>query len=478
MRDEMPDVGAFAAAFQEFLEAMKAAAVRSESPFVARLREHLGADPRALSATVAEFRITDQPNVQLALDTVLAGSDAIGYSAPHMGGFASGLSDLLAFEEVTAPLKLGPVHYADVEVGDGRVVRCVTSGVFLAKYDGAPVALVVTSASRPPYGRQTITLEGISPREGVVSALLRALREAMREHNVYRRRAISLHARNEEEGSVSVRFHALSAVGRDEVILPDGTLERLEQHALGIAAEAERLKRAGRHLKRGILLHGPPGTGKTLSVNYLLGVTPDRTTVLLTGAGLGLIEEAVTIARDLLPATVVLEDVDLIATERTMAYAGHGLLFELLNQMEGLADDADLLFLLTTNRPDLIEPALVARPGRIDLALELPLPDEAARRRLIRLYARDIELDDAVERDVVARTEGVSGAFVKELMRQAALRAALEEREPGPGDVTAVLDDLLADRSALTRRLLGDDSTPEMLRAVEAAGLTFPPGFE
>jgi ATP-dependent 26S proteasome regulatory subunit len=52
------------------------------------------------------------------------------------------------------------------------------------------------------------------------------------------------------------------------------------------------------------------------------------------------------------------------------------MLFELLNQMEGLAEDADLVFLLTSNRPDVVEPALAARPGRIDLALEIPLPDE------------------------------------------------------------------------------------------------------
>jgi ATP-dependent 26S proteasome regulatory subunit len=262
------------------------------------------------------------------------------------------------------------------------------------------------------------------------------------------------------------------------VILPDGTLERLERHAIGIAEHAERMRAAGRHLKRGALLHGPPGTGKTLSINYLLGAMPGRTTVVLTGRGLGLIEDALRIARDLAPATVVFEDVDLVAAERTLPMGDHGVLFELLNQMEGLAEDADLLFLLTSNRPDVVEPALAARPGRIDLALEIPLPDEEARRRLLRLYAGDIPLDEPAERDAVARTEGVSGAFVKELMRQAALRATLEGRDPGAADVAAALDELLADRSALTRRLLGQPDEggfpppmPEMLRAIEAAGL-------
>ena len=92
---------------------------------------------------------------------------------------------------------------------------------------------------------------------------------------------------------------------------------------------------------------------------------------MLTGRGLGLIEQALGIGRDLAPATFVLEDIDLVAAERTMEFGSRGVLFELLNQMEGLAEDGYLLFVLTTNRPDLIEPALAARPGRVDLALEI-----------------------------------------------------------------------------------------------------------
>jgi len=108
---------------------------------------------------------------------------------------------------------------------------------------------------------------------------------------------------------------------------------------------------------------------------YLLHAMADRTTILLTGRGLGLIEQALGISRDLAPSTFVFEDIDLVAAECTMEFGSQGVLFELLNQMEGLAEDEDLLFVLTTNRTDLIEPALAARPGRVDLALEIPLPD-------------------------------------------------------------------------------------------------------
>jgi SpoVK/Ycf46/Vps4 family AAA+-type ATPase len=160
-----------------------------------------------------------------------------------------------------------------------------------------------------------------------------------------------------------------------------------------------------------------------------------------------------------------------------------GVLFELLNQLEGLAEDSDLLVVLTTNRPDLIEPALAARPGRVDLALELPLPDDDGRRRLLRLYSGQIELDQQAERHLVERSEGATGALIKELMRQATLRAAVNGTAPTSADVVSILDELLEERAALTRRLLGQppggDGPPTpppeaMTRAFVAAGLPMP----
>jgi len=114
------------------------------------------------------------------------------------------------------------------------------------------------------------------------------------------------------------------------------------------------------NLKRGLLLHGPPGTGKTMTAMHLVGRMPGRTVVILSGEALGLIGPACDIARELEPATVILEDVDLVGHERGWGDPSAPLLFELLNEMDGLHEDADVLFLLTTNRPDELEPALAA----------------------------------------------------------------------------------------------------------------------
>ena len=137
----------------------------------------------------------------------------------------------------------------------------------------------------------------------------------------------------------------------------------------------------------------------------------------------------------------------------------HPLLFQLLNEMDGLAEDADVVFVLTTNRADLLEPGLAARPGRVDQAVELRLPDTAARRALFELYRGGLMVDTSGLDDVLVRTEGVTASFLKELLRRAALLAA-QRTEDGPLSVSAedlsrALDELLDTRNAMTRTLLG-----------------------
>ena len=92
----------------------------------------------------------------------------------------------------------------------------------------------------------------------------------------------------------------------------------------------------------------------------------------------------------------------------------------LFRSMDGLREDADVIFILTTNRPDQLEPALASRPGRVDQAIEFPLPDEQGRSKLAKLYSRGLELPEELVELIVRKTNGASPAFIKELMRRAA----------------------------------------------------------
>lgn len=120
-----------------------------------------------------------------------------------------------------------------------------------------------------------------------------------------------------------------------------------------------------------------------------------------------------TLARLLQPSIVVIEDVDLIARDRSKMNSPceEVLLNKLLNEMDGLKEEADILFVLTTNRPEALEAALASRPGRIDQAIEFPLPDDDGRRKLVRLYSKGISLSDNGVTEIAARTEGVSACL-------------------------------------------------------------------
>jgi ATP-dependent 26S proteasome regulatory subunit len=143
------------------------------------------------------------------------------------------------------------------------------------------------------------------------------------------------------------------------------------------------------------------------------------------------------LARLLQPSMVMIEDVDLIARDREqMGRCEEPLLNKLHNEMDGLKEDADILFVLATNRPEQLEGALAGRPGRIDQAIEVPLPDEIGRGKLVRLYGKGLPLDQTVIGEVARRAEGVSAAFIEGAdagaSRKAVLRATAATRSFQP----------------------------------------------
>jgi ATP-dependent 26S proteasome regulatory subunit len=163
------------------------------------------------------------------------------------------------------------------------------------------------------------------------------------------------------------------------------------------------------------------------------------------------------LARLLQPALVVIEDVDLIARDRAdMGPCEESLLNKLLNEMDGLNEDSDILFLLTTNRPEDLEAAL-AGPGRVDQAIEVPLPDAIGRAKLISLYGKRLPLDEAIVAEAARRIEGTSCAFIKELMRRLAQASLMRDggKSVTSHDINEALDDMLFSGGRLNAQLLG-----------------------
>jgi hypothetical protein len=449
----------FAKAFRRLSEWATLEAYADRSPFKTMLSEHFGEDPATFPVTVDTIAPYDLPNLQLAIDAYLERDGVrhrvVGFGG-HIGYAEMSLSGLV--HDFGFGIAVGPVRRTVVQLERDRSITCITAGLFLISGTRGRSAVMLMKGRRG-LDEPGLRLEVLAGDQEQAERLIADIRALMSEHNVFRGKLLTLKGGGDPmDMGVSVEFPTLEAVARDEIVLPEGVLDVIELHTVEFARVLDTMREAGRHLRRGLLLHGPPGTGKTLSSTYLISRLEGRTVVILTGSALGFVNEACAIARDLQPAMVILEDVDLVAKERTtMGLGATSLLFQLLNEMDGIGEDADVIFVLTTNRADLLEPALAARPGRVDQAVELPLPDADARGRLIDLFCSGIDADLQERAEIIAATDGVSPAFLRELVRKATLFAARAgSRKVADGHFREALD-LLARGGQITRTMLGGD---------------------
>ena len=447
---------------------VRAARVDEVATLSSVLRAHLGPEAPALVVVEDAWPSYEHVNVQTALNAWL---DEPGVEHRTVGviGFQHrqfGLAELLADGGGHDPFGPRPGNVARVQVAtgpDGQVLPCVQCAVILVEAGARRAALLVRAAD-PSSGQPLVTVQIVSTDPAHAAEVTRRLRDLAVERNVFRGQVLSFGSEVFGHGQTFLQFNRRAVVEPEGLILPAETLAAVHRQVVEVARHKRQLLAAGQHLKRGLLLYGPPGVGKTHTVRHLTANLPDTTVIQLTGNAVHLVAEACSIARALQPTMVVIEDVDLIAEDRGMHPGQHPLLFQLLNEMDGLAEDADVVFVLTTNRADLLEPALAARPGRVDQAVELTLPDERARRRLFELYRGTLVVDDSRLDDLLARTGGVTASFLKELLRRAAVLSATDENPTeAPLTVTAdhldqALSELQDTRNAMTRLLLGASS--------------------
>lgn len=369
-------------------------------------------------------------------------------------------SDMLQQSRSYPRFPLSQPDYSNLATGPDQQRQAVALGLWLFSYAGSPIA-VLQRGAKIERGRQTASLEVLATHPAVASRFLAEVRREMEHKSVFKGQVISLSVSDYGPGISGVTFIRRPQLANSDVVLPDGLLSKVESHTLGIARQADILAAHGQHLKRGLLLYGAPGTGKTHTVRYLLSQSEGTTAVLLSGGSLARISEAAKIARALAPSIVVLEDCDLIAEDRSFGHGPKPLLFEVLDAMDGLDNDADVAFVLTTNRVELLERALAQRPGRVDLAVEIPLPSKHERVELLRLYSNGIAFSPSAIEAAAGRTDGTTASFAKELIRRSVVAAALADETPGDPHLGTAVGQLMADGEALTRSLLGSNGSAE-----------------
>ncbi|MGB9932262.1 CDC48 family AAA ATPase [Haloarcula amylolytica] len=189
---------------------------------------------------------------------------------------------------------------------------------------------------------------------------------------------------------------------------------------------------------KGVLMYGPPGTGKTLLAkavaneaqsNFISVKGPELLNKFVGESEKG-VREVFSKARENAPTVVFFDEIDSIAGERgggtTDSGVGERVVSQLLTELDGIEDMENVVVVATTNRPDLIDDALL-RPGRLDRHVHVPVPDEEARRAIFQVHTRDKPLADGVDIDELARrTDGYVGADIEAVAREASMAATRE----------------------------------------------------
>jgi len=203
----------------------------------------------------------------------------------------------------------------------------------------------------------------------------------------------------------------------------------------------ELFEKVGIEPPQGVLLCGPPGTGKTLLAKAVAHSTR-ATFVRMVGSelvqkyigeGARLVRELFELARENAPSIVFIDELDAVGAKRYESTTGdrevQRTLMQLLAELDGFEPRGDVKVIAATNRPDILDPALL-RPGRFDRIIEVPMPDEGARAEILRIHTRNMNLSGDVNFERLAKlTEGANGADLRMIAIEAGMFAIRQERE-------------------------------------------------
>ena len=226
----------------------------------------------------------------------------------------------------------------------------------------------------------------------------------------------------------------------DDVAGADEEKEEL-QEVVDFLKNPEKFTEIGARIPHGLLLVGPPGTGKTLLARAVAGeagvqflsISGSDFVEMYVGVGAGRVRDLFEQARKIAPAIVFIDEIDAVGRKRGSGLGGghdekEQTLNQLLVEMDGFTRSEGVIVLAATNRPDILDPALL-RPGRFDRQIHVGRPDVKGREEILKVHAKDKKLDASVNLKTVARsTAGFTGADLSNLLNEAAILAARADR--------------------------------------------------
>ena len=226
----------------------------------------------------------------------------------------------------------------------------------------------------------------------------------------------------------------------DDVAGADEEKEEL-QEIVDFLKNPEKFTEIGARIPHGLLLVGPPGTGKTLLARAVAGeagvqflsISGSDFVEMYVGVGAGRVRDLFEQARKIAPAIVFIDEIDAVGRKRGSGLGGghdekEQTLNQLLVEMDGFTRSEGVIVLAATNRPDILDPALL-RPGRFDRQIHVGRPDVKGREEILKVHAKDKKLDASVNLKTVARsTAGFTGADLSNLLNEAAILVARANR--------------------------------------------------
>ena len=223
----------------------------------------------------------------------------------------------------------------------------------------------------------------------------------------------------------------------------DEAREEVEE-LVSFLRDPKKFQKLGGRIPRGVLLVGPPGAGKTLLAKAIAGeadvpfysISGSDFVEMFVGVGASRVRDLFQQAKDTSPCIIFIDEIDAVARKRSNAAFGGGghdereqTLNAILVEMDGFSSNDKVIVLAATNRPDVLDPAL-RRPGRFDRHIYVNLPDILGREQILKVHSQKVKLGIDVDLQIVARgTPGFSGADLENLINEAALHAARENKE-------------------------------------------------
>ena len=235
-------------------------------------------------------------------------------------------------------------------------------------------------------------------------------------------------ARTSPQEEITVRFEDVAGIGEAKEEL---------QEVVTFLKQPETFIKLGARIPRGVLLVGPPGTGKTLLAKAIAGeaevpffsIAASEFVELFVGVGASRVRDLFRKAKDKSPCIVFIDEIDAVGRQRGAGIGGGNdereqTLNQLLTEMDGFADNSGVILLAATNRPDVLDTALM-RPGRFDRRIQVGLPDRRGRESILSVHARTRPLAEEVSlAEWASRTPGFSGADLANLLNEAAILTA------------------------------------------------------